>query len=63
MALTLCVVTACSSLAAAFDKNVTLWNLLAYTHQPCLGAQHTFKASFLEKLLSQWVHGKGLTAK
>ena len=48
MALALCTVTACSSLAAAFDKNVTLWNLLAYAHQLLLGC-----ATYLQGVLSR----------
>jgi hypothetical protein len=38
MALTLCVVTACSSLAAAFDKNVTLQGVLSGEALVAVGA-------------------------
>lgn len=60
--LSLCVVAVRSSLTAALDKYVALESVSICTVAHVWFC-HTFRASFREKLLSQWVQGKGLTAK
>jgi hypothetical protein len=42
---------------------MTLKTMLVLPHEELLKQERTLSASFREKLLSQWLQGKGLTAR
>lgn len=57
--------SSCMCFAAALDKNVTLDEMSVFDDRDGYWSrvEHTLRASFLEKLLSQCPQGKGLTAR
>jgi nitrate/nitrite transporter NarK len=65
MAFALGIVAGVGNFAAALDQDMSLMmvSMCVSAYADCSFVRHTLSASFREKLLSQCVQGKGLTAR